>query len=308
MKERGVSLGSAVETVNGKIATKIGGSAADYAISRAIANIDERVRDRLIAASFGYILQFGRGNGLKTARAKSAFRKWTDCWYTGKPGPFAEYVAGVLDGFNRKHLNIESLQDGPGLLLVNHPDGPLQGNWFTFALDEAVVQRFGDFRSAPRWFHKKHSDNPFLENTSLKIIRHRYSELLSRTCNTFLIDRNLQNNRKVIEEARKYLGSGEKVVLCYEGQKARVLTRARSGIGFLIRAVTRGADVPVYPVGAWAHGDNLNLAFGQPVDLSNNQKNRQLAHYLVGQIACLLPEDRRGYYRRYAERYIDKYQ
>lgn len=306
MKEIAQDIQLAVRHVETKIADKIADTVFDKTAKQLILSVDEKIRDRVIAWSFGFLLQFGRGHELKTSRAKGWFKAWTDCWYQGEEGPFALYAPGVLEGFRRHHINVDVVKPGPGVFLANHPDGPLQGNWYPFGLDEAIVNQLGGLEFKPRWFHKEFSDDPILNRTSIRIVRDRYSQLLARTCNTLLFGRDHQKNTKMIEEAREHLAKNGLLALCYEGQGSKELTRARSGIGGLLKTVCREMQVPIYPVGAWADGDHLNLAFSEPFSLNDNSTGREIIHFGAVQIARLLPEERRGYYAQAAKLLLDK--
>jgi|GEM_PF-4046180 len=301
MKEVATSLGSAVRQTEVKIADVFAGSVLDKTLGKTIQQVDEQVRDKIITWSYQLILQFGQGHGLKTSRGKKWYRKWTDCLYQGKEAPFAVFAAGILDGFNRNYYNREVLKQGSGILFVNHPEGPLQGNWFTLALDEAVVTRFGGLEFTPRWFHKEYSDNPILNKTNLRTVRDRYSQLLSQSCNTLLLSRDPRRNVQLIREARDHLAQERLLVFCYEGQESKVLTKADPGVGLLLKAICADWGVPVYPVGCWQQENNLNLSFGKPFFLGSLGTAKEIAHFGAVKIARLLPEEKRGVYRKFVK-------
>lgn len=274
---------------------------------RTLLSIPEEFRDRITVRTAEYYLQFGPGHGFKTPRGKYWGHKIMTDWLEGRPTPLSEYADGLFDGFKFRFDGAEKLpQDGSGIIVVNQPNtGPLRGNWFKFLVNLAIAEnrsRQGNYEA--RWVQKEVSEHPIFRKTPLGIQRARLARMINKSCNTIIVGSTLSDkeNLRAVLEMRRHLVNDGVLVICPEGQDSRVLKRGKSEAGELVALLVDKLQVPIRPVGVWNYKETLKVKFGNQIVVMNESDGQRFADRLMIEIGRLLPEERRGVYRKLAQR------
>ena len=264
--------------------------------------IPEGLRDLVTVRIAEFYLQFGPGHGFKTNKGRYWGHKIMTDWLEGRPTPLSEFSQGLFDGFRFEFAGVGSLPlKGAEILVVNQPSsGPLRGNWFKFLVNMAVAERrlrLGNFEA--RWVQKDTSDHPIFQQTLLGIQRARLARMIAKSCNTIMVGTSLSSreNLRAVLEMRKHLNSGV-LVISPEGQDSGVLRRGKSEAGELIALLVNKLQVPVRPVGVWSDNENLHVKFGDQIAIDSAADGQKVVDRLMVGIAQLLPENRRGVYRK----------
>lgn len=303
MKEYSRSpLTRGLDEVSQTVAGKLEGSILDELVGRRFEDLDPKIRDWIAVRSSEFYFQFGRGHGLPSSEARRAFRLYMQHWYEGKRSLFSEWAPSILRDFKMKVVSADVPKEA-GIYVVNHPTGPLCGAWYSFVFNNTVVNRGNGFE--PRWLHKEYSENPLLSKVSLlRSVRERQAQLSSTSMNTILFN---QSMHKALSEARNYIKEGGVVAFSCQSEESDSLGQIHGGVGRLVAAIRHKDDFPIYPVGVWQDGRDLNIKFGMPVAFGNfhsrgednsgdKQNGGQISDQLGTEIAKLLPPERRGFY------------
>ena len=280
---------------------------------KAFLSVDESLRDEISVRFIQFFLQLGPGHGLKTNRARGWANRFNDYLIEGRKAPCSFFGRGILDGY-KIHVKGEEFlaKDGGGVFVCNHPaDGPLRGVWIMFALNP-VVAEVQDWQGCyeARWIQKEVDEDKIIFKTPMGIQRRRYSEMIKTSCEAVNIDLNgsLAKHKRALLDMQRWLKRGGPLVLCPESTTSKTLVRGRPEAGRLLWSLTKDG-YPVWPVGLWHERDTLTLNFGNNIDLANSVKNgggenckinlgQKIADIVMSEIAKLLPEERRGVYRK----------
>jgi hypothetical protein len=274
------------------------------AVEKTFLSIPENFRDWATVRIAEYFLQLGPGHGFKTNKGRRWGKKIMDYWYQGKVTLFSEFAEGMFDGFHFNFYGLDNLStDGAEILVVNEPStGPIRGNWIMFLINFAIAEqrrREGNYEA--RWVQREISDNLIFQITPLGIQKRHLSQMICKSCNTILVDpcSSPRENLKAVLEMRQHLQDDGVLIICPEGKNHRVLGRGKKEAGELVLMLVRKVKVPVRPVGVWDEGDDLNLRFGEIINLDSlTGSGQRVADLATTEIAKLLPPERRGVYQK----------
>lgn len=292
-----------LDKVSRVVAGKIEGSTLDRLTGQKFDGLDPKVKDFIAAKSAEFIVQLGRGHGLPSSEARASLRHYFNRLANGKRALFSEFAPLVLQDFKINALS--KVPKGPGLVVINHPSGPLGGSWYTFALNRVVV--FGGGLE-PRWLNKAYSQNPLIDKVSVfRQVRERMPHIAQVSTGNIILDRSMH---RAISGARGCIGAGGAVVLSCQGRESSRLDRIHLGVGRLAAAVVAKQNFPIYPCGVWQDGRNLNINFGKAVNVNrllpvggssdlDKKACWQISDGIGVEIAKLLPVARRGFYDNY---------
>jgi len=280
----------------------------DQSLKTVFLAIPEQLRDYLTVKFATYYLDFGPSHMVKTGRARYWGHQMLMRWYRGKPTPLSEWAPKLLDGCKLKVQGTENFGEGGIIIVINQPnEGILRGNWFKFLLNYAVAEakgRQGNFEA--RWVQRADSNNPIIQKTPLSIQKRRLSQMIAKSCGTILIDSRADSGRanlRSLFEMKRHLQDGGVLVICPEGQDHKVLGRGKREAGELLLFLRGKTGAPICPAAAWNQGDTLNLRFGEVIKMGtffgDGQKMADLA---MVKIAELLPEEKRGAYKKIVEK------
>lgn len=265
-------------------------------------SIPEEWRDRATVLGAGLFLHLGKDHTLRTPRARRTGVKLLNRWVKGLPTPLSEYAEGILEGYKFQFAGFEELpHDGPEILVVNQTnEGPMRGNWLKFLVNYCVAKRRcrgGNFEG--KWVQKEGSSRPLLANTPLDIQRRRLGRMINKSCGTILIDETQTDREKFIAvlAMKHHLSEGGVLIVCPEGVDSPVLKWGQEEAGQLVSMLAVKLDVPVRPVGVWYSKNNLHVNFGDVFKPEVNEGQR-VADMIMIEIGKLLPEEKRGVYRR----------
>ena len=255
-----------------------------------------------------YYLQSGIGHGFRTNKGRYWGHKMMSRWIEGKPTLLSEFAEGLFDGYNFNLNGLERLpESGSEIIVVNQPNtGPLRGNWFKSLVNFAIAEsrgRQGNYEA--RWVQKEGSEKPFLAKTPLDIQRRRLAQMIHKSCNTILVDpkQSDRDKLKAVLEMKRHLTAGGVLVVCPEGRDSTKLKRGQEEAGQLVSMLATKLDVCVRPVGVWYKNGDLNVNFGEPVQLENSRSSGQkVADLAMVEIGRLLPRNGRGIYTHFIDR------
>ena len=292
----------------------------DFNVKKAIASMDKDLLDRLVLTSWWFVYQIGTRHGLKPQGQRWA-RRFEENIRQGFKTPFAEYLRKMFAGFETQISGEEMIPENPVLYVSNHPEGPLFGTWYPFAINWAITHRFDDPNRAPRWFLRGFSDNPvltisnkqfFILKESWGILRDRVVQKLAEATDCLLIPQDRAQFPRIFAEAGRHFEQGGQMAICFEQGAGNQLSRARPGVGLFIRIVSDNGQIPIVPVASWFEDDRFNISFGQSIDLANflaksnpeitdKDTSQRTIDYIAAKIASLLPEEKRGVYELLAK-------
>lgn len=258
----------------------------------------------LLRAAEQYLLT-GPGSSLKTAKGRKFFHDFVTRLYYGRRAPLSFYGPRILDRFETRVLGTENVSRGSGILVANHPaDGPLKGNWVTCLLNGQAREEIGDL-GEPRWIQREekfeNSDGmvSFAKNLFFDAQRRVFKRIGFATDAISFSEKVRQSGLAAAREIMATLASGQKVVLCPEGQDSNVLcTATKQASEFLEHFAKRG--VAIWPVAFWYKADGLNITIGGDIspDMRFSKNAQNAGDQAMAAVARLLPEERRGVYAR----------
>lgn len=268
----------------------------DEEFLKAIKSLDQKTLDKMLGNAQWLNCQFGFGSGFKTNKARWWARKWLTDFGGGEKTSFALYSPRLLEGFEIQVSGENYLESGPAIFVTNHPPGPIGGYWVCFALNWVVESRLQKGPS-PYWLTTDYSTHPIFRNRSLSLLRKKVSHIWAEPGEVFILPFDLEERKKIIDQASDHLSQGGRVAVTIEGPAGKQLSRARPGVGRILAQLTQKQGLPIYPVGLWREGDNLNLRFGPTFDIKSLSDPQKIAFRAALNIARLLPEERRGFYK-----------
>jgi len=272
-------------------------SSLDGGLTKAIKSLDQRTLDKILGNFQWLNCQFGLGSGLRTNHARWWARKWLTDFGGGEKTSFALYAPRLLEGFEIRTSGENYLDEGPAIFVTNHPPGPIRGYWICFALNWVFERRLQKGPS-PYWLTTDYSTHPIFRSKSSSFVRKRISHIWAEPGEVFILPFDLEKRKKIIDQASDHLSRGGRVAVTIEDPTKKQLSRARPGVGRILAQLTQAKEIPIYPVGLWKTGDNLNLRFGHAINLKGLSDPQKIADKIGIQIAHLLPEDRRGVFKK----------
>lgn len=288
------------------VGERISNTPIDYALEQMISSVNPNLRDEIIARFIEFYFQFGPGNSPKTGAGKAGFRRWLEHGIEGRRVTFAAYAPKWLDGFKINPIGKEYITNNSGIFVTNHPTGPFRGYWICFALNYTVNQLNGEGKS-PSWMTTDFSarDSVLSSTSFLRLLRERASHIWADPGDVFFVSSNRKRREMAMLDITDHLNQEGSMAITIEGPNNHKLTRARIVVGKIVQQLSQDDKIPVWPVGLWREGDDLNVRFGSNIDLSDLSDYQTIADQIAIHIANLLPEERRGVYTN-AAKLLDK--
>ncbi len=277
----------------------------NLAVDRIVTDIGQDTIDKVITEYTGYYLQFGFGKSLRTGKGRFYLREILNRLIRGEASPFSYYADKILDGFDIKTENDEVIGENGAIFIANHSsDGPLRGVWISLALNRVVAQRRnwqGNYENL--WLQSAVPETQVYGLTALHRQRIRLARIIENSgC---VLTFRAGDIRASFEKASGHLANGGFLGFCPEGTTARHLVRAKWKSARFLKWLTDDWQGPLIPVGFWPEGRTLNMRFGEPIDrerLAGIDDFQKQADRLMVAVAKVLPDERRGVYRKLANK------